>query len=110
MAAVPQRDTRCCTHPCWKVEFAATLASLGSLPVTGWPVALKMPLPASGNHWESAPVWGPYLAIEKLASFPRLGPSFPTQPMVGMVSRGWAPPDLAWEMKASVASPALGLL
>src|SRR6266850_3322133 len=85
------------------------LASFGSLPVTNWLSEERTPLPASGNHCQSLAFCGPYLAMEKLESFPRFGPSFATQPIVGMVNIGWAPADLLSSMKSSFALPAIEL-
>src|SRR5262245_40380414 len=68
-----------------------------------------MPLPASGNHCQSFPVCAPYLAMEKLESLPRLGPSLATQPIVGMVIIDWAPTLLFAAMKSSLSLPAVEL-
>src|SRR2546429_7664725 len=69
----------------------------------------RMPLPASGNHCQSLPVCGPYLAMEKLGSLERFGPSLATQPIIGIVSIACAPADFEFEMKVSPRSPAVAL-
>src|SRR5215204_3336264 len=81
------------------------LASFGSLPVIGCPVAAEIPLPASANE-PSDPVCGPYLAIEKLASFARFWPSFATHPRVGTVRIACAPAVLVRPTNVSAHSPA----
>ena len=72
--------------------------------MTNWPL-VRMPLPASGYHCQSLPVCAPYLAIEKLASFERFGPSFATQSIVGMVIIACAPAARALAMNVSPISP-----
>ena len=69
-----------------------------------------MPLPASGNHCQSLPVCAPYLAIEKLASLLRFGPTFATQSIIGIVSIAWALAARAFAMNVSPRSPASALL
>ena len=93
-----------------KLGFAMTLASFGSFPLMAWPLEAAIPFPASGNHWASAPVCGPYFASEKLASLSRFGPSRATQPIIGMVISGSAPLDLDLAMKLSTESPGVALL
>src|SRR6185295_8051100 len=95
-----------CTHWRWYAELLGTLASFGSLPLTGSPDDCRIPLPASGNHCQSLPVCAPYFACEKLASLPRFTPILAIQPIIGMVSSGCAPPALLLEMKVSPRSPA----
>jgi hypothetical protein len=51
-------------------------------------------------------VCGPYLAIEKLASLLRLGPSLATHPAIGMVISGCDPLDFVRLTKLSADSPA----
>jgi hypothetical protein len=99
----------CWTHPIWKSASAGTFASFGLLPVMRWPVALLMPLPASGNHCQSLPVCGPYLAMEKLESFDRFAPTFATHPTVGIVIIAWAFAFLDCEMNVSPPSPGVAL-
>ena len=77
--------------------------------MTYWPF-VKMPFPASGNHCQSLPVCGPYLAIEKLASLPRLEPSFATQSIMGIVSMAWAFAARELAKNVSPRSPAVALL
>ncbi len=72
--------------------------------MTNWPL-VRMPLPASAYHCQSLPVCAPYLAIEKLASFERFGPSFATQSIVGMVIIACAPAARALAMNVSPISP-----
>src|SRR5215472_2201128 len=84
-------------------------ASFGSLPVTFCWLDAFTPLPASGNHCQSFDCCAPYFAIEKLESLPRLGPSFATQPMVGIVSIDCAPADLVAEIKSSLSLPGVEL-
>ena len=86
-----------------------TLASLGSLPVTNWPL-VRTPFPASGNHCQSVPVCAPYLAIEKLASLLRLAPTLATQSIIGIVSMACALAARALAMNVSPRSPAVALL
>jgi hypothetical protein len=84
------------------------LASLASFPVTYAPL-VRTPLPASGNHCQSASACAPYFATEKLASFERFPPTFATQPMVGMVSMGSAPASFDVVTNVSPTSPAVEL-
>src|SRR5204863_6552869 len=89
-------------------ESDVTLASFGSLPETYWP-DVSTPLPASGNHCQSFPVCAPYLAIEKLASLLRLGPTLAIQSIIGTVSIACAPTARVFAMKVSPRSPATAL-
>ena len=104
----PSVPTRCCTQPCWNVEFDGTLASFGSLPVTFWPL-VRTPLPASANHCQSFPVCAPYLAMEKLASLLRFAPTLATQSIVGIVSIAWAFAAREFATNVSPRSPAVAL-
>src|ERR1035441_2984683 len=89
----------------WKTELVGKLASFGLFQVMGLlPLVLLFPLPASGIHWESLPVCGPYLLMEYLASLPRPAPSLGGQPIMGMVSSGWAPPFLLLATKSSAVA------
>ncbi len=90
------------------MESVSVLASAGLL-ITFCPLELNTPLPASGYHCQSLPVCAPYLAMEKLASLPRLEPSLATQPIMGMVSIACAPAPLLMEKNVSPRSPATEL-
>src|SRR5581483_2265047 len=89
-------------------ELDGALASLGSLPVTNWPL-VRTPLPASGNHCQSLPLCAPYLAMEKLASLERLAPSLATQSSMGIVNIACAPAALELAINVSPRSPATAL-
>src|SRR5579871_2836299 len=80
-------------------------ASLGSLPVMSALELVITPLPASGNHCQSLSLWRPYLVIEKLLRRWEFGPSFATQPIIGMVIIGCAPPFLESLMNSSSVAP-----
>src|SRR5262250_1644078 len=88
----------------------ATLASVGLLPTTNWPVLCRTPFPASGNHCQSLPVWAPYLAIEKLESLARPLPNLATHPIMGIVTIDCAPAVRLSETKVSIRSPGVELL
>src|SRR5262245_55097650 len=113
--AGPNPSTMCCTHPVWKTWSAATLAALrGSQPAgygaTMWlesfgqgnscaPGSDLHPLPASGSGVKgSVSVWAPHASTEKLHSVSRLPFVFATEPTMGIVRNGSAPPALVTVM------------
>ncbi len=64
-----------------------------------------MPLPASGNHCQSASCCGPYLRMEKLQVLARFAPRRATQSSIGRVSIAWDPACRHAAMKLSPISP-----
>src|SRR5439155_4871621 len=99
----------CCAQLCCIVALFGVLASFGSFQVMFWPVLCCTPLPASGYHCQSVPVWAPYFPTEKLESLLRLAPSLATQSIMGTVIIDCAPTLLLMVMKVSPRSPAVEL-
>ena len=75
VAFVPQRPTRCCTQPCWNVEFDGDVGVVRIVAGDVLAVGRARRCPRRGTTASRCPVCAPYLAIEKLASLLRPEPT-----------------------------------